>query len=111
MVASAVALAVPLLVTSSSSVYGGARCDRPGGEGDRLAPRGEYATSKVATEERCATRAARGGLVCVARPFTVAGKGQRSDMALARWLEAGRRGAPLVVYRSPARTETCQSLS
>ena len=99
----AVPLDVPLLVASSSSVYGGARRDCPSGEGDRLAPRGDYAASKVATEERCAIRARRGGLVCVARPFTVAGEGQRSDMALARWLEAGRRGAPLLVYGSPAR--------
>ena len=103
LVAAAVPRRVPLLVTSSSSVYGGAVRGRPSSECDRLAPRGGYAASKVAAEERCATRAAHGGHVCVARPFTVAGEGQRPDMALARWLDAGRRGAPLLVFGSIAR--------
>ena len=103
LVAAAVPRHVPLLVTSSSSVYGGAVRGRPSSECDLLAPRGGYAASKVAAEERCAIRAAQGGHVCVARPFTVAGERQRPDMALARWLDAGRRGAPLLVFGSTAR--------
>jgi nucleoside-diphosphate-sugar epimerase len=103
LVASAVPLSVPLLVASSSSVYGGSIGDRPSSECDRLAPRGSYAASKVAAEERCAARAARGGHVCVARPFTVVGERQRPDMALARWLHAAHRGSPLVVFGSTAR--------
>lgn len=94
----------PLVVTSSSSVYGGARRTgrglRPSREGDPLRPRGGYARSKVAVEQMCARRAALGGSVAIARPFTVAGERQRPDMAISRWLETARRGAPLVVLGS-----------
>jgi nucleoside-diphosphate-sugar epimerase len=98
---------VPVVVTSSSSVYGGAR--RRGGrlrgcrEGDALRPKGGYARSKVAVERLCGLRADRGGLVAVARPFTVAGEGQRPDMAIARWIAAAAAGRPLAVYGSPDR--------
>jgi nucleoside-diphosphate-sugar epimerase len=90
---------VPLVVVSSSSVYGGAGQGggRPSRETDPLRPLGGYARSKVAVERRCAARAAAGGLVAVARPFTVAGEGQRPDMALARWLDDAARGEPLRV--------------
>jgi len=95
--------ATPVVVTSSSSVYGGADADawgwfRPSEEGDRLRPRGGYARSKVALERLCARRAAEGGVVAVARPFTVAGEGQRPDMAVSRWLTAAAAGRPLEVY-------------
>ena len=43
---------VPVVVASSSSVYGGARRGWPSHEDDRLRPRGGYARSKVAAEER-----------------------------------------------------------
>jgi len=90
---------VPLVVVSSSSVYGGAGQGggRPSRETDPLRPLGGYARSKVAVERRCAARVAVGGLVAVARPFTVAGEGQRPDMAVARWLDAAARGEPLRV--------------
>lgn len=95
---------VPVVVTSSSSVYGGARRTRvgvrPSRETDRLAPRGGYARSKVALEALCHERSARGGIVAVARPFTVCGDGQRPDMALSRWLRAGSDGRPLEVLGS-----------
>jgi nucleoside-diphosphate-sugar epimerase len=98
---------VPVVVTSSSSVYGGATVCRgwirPCREDDRLRPRGGYARSKVALEEACAARAARGGRVAVARPFTVAGERQRPDMAIARWLVAAAAGEPAVVLGSTAR--------
>lgn len=98
---------VPVVVTSSSSVYGGARLDggqpRASREDDPLRPRGGYARSKVALERLCAERTDRGGAVAVVRPFTVAGEGQRPDMAVARWLAAARRGRPLVVLGDPGR--------
>jgi len=98
---------VPLVVASSSSVYGGTRRergrDRPCAETDPLFPRGGYARSKVVLEQRCVRRAAAGGRVAVLRPFTVAGEGQRPDMALSRWIDAARRGEPLRVLGSPRR--------
>jgi nucleoside-diphosphate-sugar epimerase len=101
-------LDVPIVVTSSSSVYGGARRSglgvRPSRETDGLAPRGGYARSKAALEALCRERVLRGGAVAVARPFTVAGDGQRPDMALSRWLRAGAEGRPLEVLGSLARS-------
>jgi nucleoside-diphosphate-sugar epimerase len=96
----------PLVVTSSSSVYGGApgAPGRPSVEDDPVRPLGGYARSKVAVEELCARRAAAGGNVVVARPFTVAGEGQRPDMALASWLAAARTDRPLRVLGSLDRT-------
>ncbi|HWC66470.1 MAG TPA: NAD(P)-dependent oxidoreductase [Acidimicrobiales bacterium] len=102
-VLAAVPLPVPVVVASSSSVYGGSRRGRPSREDDRLRPRGGYARSKVAAEQRCAARAAAGGAVTVVRPFTVVGDGQRADMALARWIVDARAGRPLVVYGGLAR--------
>lgn len=99
-VLAAVPTGTPLVVTSSSSVYGGA-AGRPSREGDPVRPRGGYARSKVAVEALCA---ARGGAVAVLRPFTVAGEGQRPDMALARWIAAVRSGRPIEVLGSPGRT-------
>jgi nucleoside-diphosphate-sugar epimerase len=103
-VLAAVPARVPLLVASSSSVYGGARDGRPSNETDRLRPVGGYAESKVRLERLCARRHRLGGRVVVVRPFTVAGEGQRPDMALSLWLRAAREGRPLRVLGSPART-------
>ncbi|MGH4023726.1 MAG: NAD-dependent epimerase/dehydratase family protein [Pseudonocardiaceae bacterium] len=95
----------PLLVTSSSSVYGGCRRARSASaETDPLRPRGGYAQSKLLVERLCAGRAEAGGLVTVLRPFTVAGEGQRTGMALARWIEAARRGEPLTLLGSQHRS-------
>lgn len=85
---------VPVVVTSSSSVYGGAAA-RPSREDDDLRPRGGYARSKVAVEELCARRREAGGAVAVVRPFTVAGPGQRADMAIATWTDAVLAGTPV----------------
>jgi nucleoside-diphosphate-sugar epimerase len=102
----AVLRAVPgstlLVVTSSSSVYGGT-AGQPCREGDPLHPRGGYARSKVAVERLTRRRLTAGGHVAVARPFTVAGEHQRPDMALARWIAAAAAGEPLRVFGSPAR--------
>jgi nucleoside-diphosphate-sugar epimerase len=88
----------PLVVASSSSVYGAA-ARRPSRETDELRPLGGYARSKAAVELLCAGRP-----VAVLRPFTVAGEGQRPDMALARWIAAVRAGDPIRVLGSPDRS-------
>lgn len=97
----------PLVVTSSSSVYGGARRGTgrwlPCHEDQPLAPRGGYAASKAALEERCADRRDGGGHVVVVRPFTVAGEGQRDDMALATWIDQARHGRAFTVLGGPTR--------
>ncbi len=96
-----------LVAASSSSVYGGAAFlggrPRPSRESDRVRPRGGYARSKVELERRCFRRAGAGGRVTVVRPFTVAGEGQRPDMAVARWLRCVEAGRPVVVRGSAQR--------
>lgn len=103
-VLAATPLATPVVVVSSSSVYGGSRWGTPCREDDRLAPRGGYALSKVQAERLCAMRRDGGGSVTVARPFSVAGERQRPDMALSIWLDAARAGLPLTVLGSLRRT-------
>lgn len=59
-------LETPLVVTSSSSVYGGALHSgtlRASRETDELRPLGGYALSKVSLERLCSLRRARGGWV------------------------------------------------
>lgn len=102
-VAGTVPLDVPLVVTSSSSVYGGSS-GRACAENDTPAPRGAYAESKLEVERICARRVSHGGLVAVARPFTVAGEGQRPDMAISRWMAAVNAGQPLHIFGGPQRT-------
>lgn len=99
----AVSPTTPLVVASSSSVYGGAGAPstpRPCHEDDVRAPRGGYARSKAALEDLCRTARDRGRRVGVLRPFTVAGEGQRPDMALARWIDAVREARPVHVFGS-----------
>jgi nucleoside-diphosphate-sugar epimerase len=98
-----VPLRVPLVVTSSSSVYGGST-GRGCAEEDVPNPRGSYARSKLDVERLCARRVSHGGHVAVARPFTVAGEGQRPDMAISRWIAAAQRGEPLTIYGSGDRS-------
>lgn len=95
---------IPLVVTSSSSVYGSSVSGVPAREDDVLRPRGGYARSKVAMEQVCEHRRARGGLVAVVRPFTVAGEGQRPDMAFSLWIEALKRGLPIQILGSERRS-------
>jgi nucleoside-diphosphate-sugar epimerase len=94
----------PVVVASSSAVYGGSRGGRRCAETDPPAPRGGYARSKRAVERLCEQRQAAGGCVTVARPFTVVGEGQRPDMALAQWIAAAREGRPLTILGSPDRS-------
>lgn len=55
-------------------------------------------------EQVCEHRRARDGLVTVVRPFTVAGEGQRSDMAFSLWIEALKRGLPIQILGSETRS-------
>jgi nucleoside-diphosphate-sugar epimerase len=95
---------VPVVVASSSSVYGGARYGRASRESDPSHPVGGYAASKVRAERLCAARVDAGAPLAVARPFTVVGEGQRPDMALSRWITAAHRGRPLRVLGGLDRT-------
>ena len=97
-------LGTPIVATSSSSVYGGSLGGAPSREEDQLRPRGGYAWSKVAMELLCERRRAEGGLIAIVRPFTVAGEGQRPDMAFALWLDAVNRGEPIRLFGSDERT-------
>ncbi len=99
----AVPRTAPLVVASSSSVYGGAgspSAPRACREDDVRAPRGGYARSKAVLEDLCQAARATGRRVGILRPFTVAGEGQRPDMALARWIDAVREGRPVHVFGS-----------
>jgi nucleoside-diphosphate-sugar epimerase len=92
-----------VVLTSSSSVYGGsdgAACR----ESQPIRPRGGYAASKVEAERLCAARSAAGGMVVAARLFTVAGEGQRPDMAISRWIADVAAGRPAQVYGGLERT-------
>ena len=100
-VVSAMDPAAHLVVTSSSSVYGGSRLGRPCHEDQALLPIGGYARSKVLTERECRRHP---GPTCVLRPFTIVGEHQRPDMALARWIALAERGESLTVYGSLGRT-------
>lgn len=94
-----------VVFTSSSSVYGHGRPERASREDDPLTPRNDYARSKLAAEELCWRRmAANGPTTTIVRPFTVVGEGQRSDMALHRWIRRARAGLPLTIFGSPDRT-------
>jgi nucleoside-diphosphate-sugar epimerase len=104
MVLSLVPPSTPVVVASSSSVYGGSVAGRPCAESDALRPKGGYAESKRVAEELCQRRIRAGGVVAMARMFTVAGEGQRPDMALARWIAGARAGRPFTLYGSPDRT-------
>lgn len=90
--------AVPVVVASSSSVYGS--CVGPSREGDPLRPLGDYGRSKLEAEMLCVACREAGWAVTVVRPFTVVGERQRPDMALARWIEAARTGRPIRVFGS-----------
>jgi len=105
-VLAAVPSTVRVVVVSSSSVYGGAVHEgvlSPSRETDPPRPVGGYARSKVALEDLAHRRAAAGGKVTIARPFTVAGERQRPDMALAKWIRAASEGRPLTILGSPGR--------
>lgn len=95
---------VTVVAATSSSIYGGSVSGRACLETDDLNPRGGYAASKAQAEALCRQHNEAGGRVVMARPFTVAGEGQRADMALAMWIDAARAGRPLRILGGPDRT-------
>lgn len=98
---------VPLVFTSSSSIYGGALRSsgvRACKETDEPEPRGGYARSKLRAERACQRRMRDKGATCIARPFTVVGPGQRDDMALSIWIRSVLASTPISVFGSLNRT-------
>jgi UDP-glucuronate 4-epimerase len=97
-----------IVFASSSSVYGNAAL-QPTPEHAPRAPLSPYAASKLAAENACLHAAERHGAdVVIARLFTAFGPGQRPDMAIARWIDATRRGEPIAwhVHTAGARELT-----
>jgi UDP-glucose 4-epimerase len=107
----AAAAHVPVLLTSSSEVYGDGRV--PFDERDSVRPgateglRGGYACAKAMGEWLAFGHAAGSGLpVVVARLFNTVGPRQSGDngMVLPRFVAAAVRGEPIVVYGDGAQT-------
>lgn len=93
---------VPVVVASSSSVYGDTEVS-PKHEGLPVAPRSPYAASKLATESYALAHQASYGLPVLAlRFFNVYGPGQPADHAYAavvpRFVDAALAGRPLEVH-------------
>ena len=85
-----------LVVASSSSVYGEVAHGMVT-EDAPLRPISPYGVSKVAAEMVVHTYAARGVDAIVLRYFSVYGRHQRPDMALARILDAAATGSPFLL--------------
>jgi UDP-glucose 4-epimerase len=91
-----------VVLSSSSSVYGGAR-QRPTREDQPLQPRSPYAVSKLAGEHYARVFTELHGLETVAlRYFNVFGPRQRADSQYAavvpRFIDALRRGLPVEIH-------------
>ena len=111
MLQAAAAAHVPILVTSSSEVYGDGRV--PFVEDDPIRPgateglRGGYACAKAMGEWLAFGHAEQSGLrVVVARLFNTVGPRQTGDhgMVLPRFLRQALRGEPITVYGEGAQT-------
>ena len=83
-----------IVMASSSSVYGEAGGDGPVREDVTLRPISPYGVSKATLEMLVGTYALRGVPAVALRYFSVYGRRQRPDMAVARMVEALRDGAP-----------------
>jgi UDP-glucose 4-epimerase len=111
MLAAAAAARVPILITSSSEVYGDGPV--PFREGDPVRPgstegrRGGYACAKAMGEWLALGHRAQTGLpVVVTRLFNTVGPRQAGDhgMVLPRFVEQAVRGEPLTVYGTGGQT-------
>ena len=93
-----------VILASSSSVYGEAarrnNSYRPSHETDRPRPVSRYGRYKQRMEQLGRQYRRFGDGLAIVRPFTVIGEGQRSDMALSIWIDAVRRGEPVMVFGS-----------
>lgn len=97
---------VPVLLASSSSVYGGLPRHRPQREADAARPTSPYARSKLDAERLALAAGAAGLPVLVLRYFSVYGSGQRPDMVFHRFAEAALDRRPLPVYGSTAQARS-----
>ena len=88
------------IVASSSSVYGGATPLPAREDAPAVDPESPYAASKRAMELVCGALARCHPELSVTslRFFTVYGRRQRPEMAIARFMRAALAGAPLTVY-------------
>lgn len=88
-----------VVVSSSSSVYGGAP-DGPVSEADLPAPLSPYGVTKLAAEQLAlahARRAVRAPTVVALRYFTVYGPRQRPDMLISRLVASALEGRPVTI--------------
>lgn len=83
-----------IVMASSSSVYGEAGGDGPVREDVALRPISPYGVSKATLEMLVGAYALRGVPAVALRYFSVYGRRQRPDMAVARMVEALRGGPP-----------------
>ncbi|MEV7908698.1 NAD-dependent epimerase/dehydratase family protein, partial [Streptomyces anulatus] len=89
-----------VVVSSSSSVYGGAE-DGATPESRLPTPLSPYGATKLLTEHLGLAHASRPGArtsVVALRYFTVYGPRQRADMAIARMIDSALTGSPVTVY-------------
>ena len=113
------ARALPLLVTSSSEIYGKSENMPLTEDSDRLlgspqSPRWTYSTAKATTEILALGRsAAAGSPAVVARLFNVVGPRQVGDhgMVLPRFVQAALAGEPLRVFGDGSQTRTFLDVS
>ncbi len=75
-----------LVLVSSSAVYGSSTGDAPLDESCPLRPLSPYALAKAFQETAARFYAAKGMPLCIARPFNLAGPGQRPGMLLPDWV-------------------------
>ena len=90
----ALAVDVPRVVVASSSSVTGDAADGPVDEDRPPAPMSPYGATKATVEQLCAAYARRGLPTVALRFFTVYGRHQRPDMAVARMLAALDGGEP-----------------
>jgi nucleoside-diphosphate-sugar epimerase len=89
---------IPLIYSSSSSVYGDA-LQRPTPEDALPLPVSPYGATKLAGENLCRIYAREGRVPTVSlRYFTVYGPRQRPDMAFSRFISAVADGRPVTLY-------------
>ncbi|TKA11206.1 NAD-dependent epimerase/dehydratase family protein [Actinacidiphila oryziradicis] len=89
-----------VVVSSSSSVYGGAE-DGPTAETSLPTPLSPYGVTKLLTEQLSLVHAKRPGSrtsVVALRYFTVYGPRQRADMAITRMIDSALTGRPITVF-------------
>lgn len=91
---------IPLVHASTSSVYGASAV---GSENSMLKPISVYGTSKLQGESLILSECKQ---FTILRFFSVYGPGQRSDMAIAKFIEAGVHSTPVKLFSQGLHTRT-----